>query len=171
MCKKPNINDFNTFSTTHGEFVPSTSNQYRIVVNNMTTHGVIRNPLKYNHKFINNIGKGWGNVKSCLQSNGSLKKMKLFQIFDEMQGHESNNSQMLRELSGGPLALVSSVNPLILNPSILDPFGSIPHVPSAQPTPPIAPASLVPNYLFEENLDPFFVDSELCFEHEFALFL
>lgn len=26
-------------------------------------------------KFINSLGKGWGNVKSCLQNNGSLKKL------------------------------------------------------------------------------------------------
>ena len=47
-------------------------------------------------------------MKSCLQSNGSLKKLKLYQLFDEIQGHESKIAQTIRELSGGPLAIVSS---------------------------------------------------------------
>ena len=75
------INDFDIFTTTPGESVASASNRYRIVVNNMTAHGIVRTPLEYNLKFINSLGKGWGNVKSCLQSNGSLKKLKLYQLF------------------------------------------------------------------------------------------
>ena len=78
------MNDFNTFTTTPSESVASAFNRYQIVVNNMTTHGIIRNPLEYNLKFINSLGKGWGNVKSCLQSNGSLKNLKLYQLFDEL---------------------------------------------------------------------------------------
>ena len=59
-------NDFDTFITTLGESVPSTSNRYQIVVNNMTTHEITRNPLEYNLKFINSLIKSWRNVKSCL---------------------------------------------------------------------------------------------------------
>lgn len=119
------VNDFDTFTTTPGESVASASNQYRIVVNNMTAHGIVRTPLEYNLKFINNLGKGWGNVNSCLQSNGSMKKLKLYQFFDELQGHECNVAQTLRELSGGPLALARSVNPLIPNLYVSDPYGII----------------------------------------------
>lgn len=34
-------NDFDTFTTTPGEFVASVSNQYIIVVNKMTAHSVV----------------------------------------------------------------------------------------------------------------------------------
>lgn len=115
------VNDFDTFTTTPGESVASASNRYRIMVNNMIAHGIIRTPLEYNLKFINSLGKGWENVKSCLQSNGSLKKLKLYQLFDELQGHESNIVQTIRELSGGPLACVSSFEPTIPNLSTSDP--------------------------------------------------
>ncbi|CAI9276616.1 unnamed protein product [Lactuca saligna] len=66
----------------------------------MTSHGIFPTPLEYNLKFINSLGKRWGNVKSCLKSNGSLKKLKLYHLFDELQGYESNVAQTLRELSG-----------------------------------------------------------------------
>lgn len=98
------VNDFDNFTTTPCESVASTSNRYRFVVNNMTAHDIIVTPLEYNLKFINSLGKGWGNVKSCIQNNGSLKKLKLYQLFDELQGHKSNVAHTLRELSGGPLA-------------------------------------------------------------------
>ena len=75
------VNDFDNFTTTPGESLALASNRYRIVANNMTMHGTVRTPLEYNLKFINSLGKGWGNVKSCLKSNGSLKKLKLYQIF------------------------------------------------------------------------------------------
>lgn len=52
-----------------------------------------------------------GNVMFCLQSNGSLKKLNLFLLFDEIQGHETNAAKTLRGLFGGPLALVSTINP------------------------------------------------------------
>ena len=62
----PVINEFDTFTTIHGESVASTSNRYIIIVNNMTAHGVVCTLLEYNLKFINSLGKGWGNVKYCL---------------------------------------------------------------------------------------------------------
>ena len=96
------VNDFDTFTTTPGESVASASNHYRIVVNNMSAHVIVRTPLEYNLKFINSRGKGCGNMKSCLQSNGSLKKLMLYQLFDELQGHESNVAQTIRELSSDP---------------------------------------------------------------------
>ncbi|XP_023770935.1 uncharacterized protein LOC111919603 [Lactuca sativa] len=99
------VNDFDTFTTAPGESVASASNRYRILVNNMTVHWIVRTPLEYNLKFINSLGKGYRNVKSRLQSNSSLNKLKLYQLFDELQGHESNVAQTIRELSGGPLAL------------------------------------------------------------------
>ncbi|CAI9270835.1 unnamed protein product [Lactuca saligna] len=107
------IKEFDTFTTTPSESVALASNRYRIIVNNMTTHGIIGTPLEYNLKFINSLIKGWGNMKSCLQSNGSLKNLELYQLFDELQGHESNVAQTLRELSGGPLALNSTSSPSI----------------------------------------------------------
>lgn len=36
-----------------------------------------------------------------------MKKLTLFQLFDELQGHESNVAQTLREIFGRHLALVS----------------------------------------------------------------
>mgnify|MGYP001553671875 CR=1 FL=1 len=66
------VNEFDTFTKTPGELVASASNIYRILINNMTTHGIVRTLLEYNLKFVNSLGKGWGNVKSCLQSNGSI---------------------------------------------------------------------------------------------------
>ena len=129
------VNDFDTFTTTLCESVASVSNHYRIVVKNMTDHGIARTPFEDNLKFINSLGKGWGNVKSCLQSNGSLKKLKPYQLFNELQGHESNVAQMIRELSGGPLALVSSFESNISNSSTSDPFKPIvPFVQTSTPS-------------------------------------
>lgn len=98
------LNHFETFT------VASASNRYRILVNNMTAHDVVHTMLEYILKFINSLGKGWWNIKLYLYSNGYLKKPKLYQFIDELQGHESNVSQTLRQLSGGPLALVCSEN-------------------------------------------------------------
>ena len=53
------VNDFDTFTATVVESVASASNQYRIILNNMTTYGFVRTPLKYNLKLINSLGKGW----------------------------------------------------------------------------------------------------------------
>ena len=64
------VNELDTFTKTLGESIASASNRYKIAVNNMTSHGIVRTPLKYNMKFINSLRKGWGNVKSCIQSNG-----------------------------------------------------------------------------------------------------
>lgn len=79
-------------------------------MNNLTVHGVsiYITAIKHNHKLINSFGKGWGKVKSCLQSNGSLNMLTLFQLFDELRGLESNSTQTLKEISGGTDALVSS---------------------------------------------------------------
>ncbi|KAL7587710.1 hypothetical protein Lser_V15G39845 [Lactuca serriola] len=38
------VNKFDTFTTSPSEFVASASNRYRIVVNNMTAHGIVRTP-------------------------------------------------------------------------------------------------------------------------------
>lgn len=127
------VNDFDTFTTTVGESVTSTLNRHKIMVNSMMTYGVIQTPVEYKLKFINSLIKGWGNLKSYIQSNGSLKKLKIYHLFDEIQGHESNVAQTLRELPGGSFALVSTVDPLIMNPIVSDPFKVIP------PTPPIPP--------------------------------
>lgn len=137
------VNDFDTFTTTPGESIALASNRYQIVVNNMTAHRIIRVPLEYNLKFINSLRKGCRNVESCLQGNGS------------------NIAQTLRELFGGPLALVSCVNPLIPNLFMSDPFGTIPHVSPVQPTFPMSPTPPIPNNSENHDLDP--VESELRF--------
>ncbi|XP_052621758.1 uncharacterized protein LOC128127334 [Lactuca sativa] len=155
------VNDFDTFTTTPGESVASASNRYRIIVNNMTAHRIVRTPLEYNLKFINSLGKGWGNVKSCLQSNVSLKKLKLYQLFDELQGHESNVAQTIRELSGGPLTLVSSSESIIPNTLAPEPYK--PMVPLPQQSPTSLPTHNYPNSDFET------LNSELRFQQEFAL--
>lgn len=67
-----------------------------------------------------------------------MKKLKLFQLLNEISGHESKFAQTLREYSGGPLALFIFVNPPLSNPSASDPFGAIPPVEPTCPTPPVA---------------------------------
>lgn len=112
------------------------------MANNTIVQVIGRTPLQYNLKFINSLRKGRGNVKSCLQSNGSLQKLKLYQLFDKLQGNESNIARTLRELSGGPLALISSNHPMLLNLIVSGPFGAAPPllpVPTIQPTQPIPP--------------------------------
>lgn len=84
------VNVFDTFTTTPGESVSSTSNRYKIPVNNMSAHGIVITPLEYYLKLINSLRKGWGNVKLCLYSNEYLKKLKLYQLFNKLQGHESS---------------------------------------------------------------------------------
>lgn len=39
------LNDFDIFTTTLGETVSLTSNQYKITVNQIIAHGVVRTPL------------------------------------------------------------------------------------------------------------------------------
>ena len=132
----------------------------------MNAHGVLRNPLEYNMKFINSLRKGRGNVKFYLQSNGSQKKLKLYQLFDELQGHESNVSQTLRQLSGGPISLVSTVNPLLPNLAVSNPFKVAAHAQSVSPVQPILPVLKFP---YEENFDPEAADVELPFQQQFDL--
>lgn len=55
-------------------------------------------------------------------------------VLYELQGHESNVAQTLRELPGGSFALVSTVDPLIMNPIVSDPFKVIPPAPPIPPT-------------------------------------
>ncbi|XP_052622501.1 uncharacterized protein LOC128127835 [Lactuca sativa] len=104
---------------------------------------------------------GWGNVKSCLQSNGSLKKLKLYQLFDELQGHESNVAQTIRELSGGPLTLVSSFDVTIPNPSAPEPY---------KPAVPLTRSSLtsLSTHIYPDD-DSETSDSKLRFQQKFAL--
>ena len=54
------VNDFDTFTTTLGEPIASTSNWYKIMVNDMTSHGVVGTPHEYNIKFIDNLEEGRG---------------------------------------------------------------------------------------------------------------
>lgn len=75
-CLTSVFNEFDTVTTTAGKSVASASNWYMIVVNSMTTHGIVRTPIDYNLKLINSLKKGWGSVKSCLQSNVSMKKLR-----------------------------------------------------------------------------------------------
>lgn len=51
------VNDFNTFTTNPRDYVASALNQYKIMVNNMTTHGMVQTPIEYNLKFINSLRK------------------------------------------------------------------------------------------------------------------
>lgn len=95
--------------------------------------------------------------------------MKLYQLFDKVQCHESDVARILREMSGGPFALVSCVNLLILNPSMSDPFGTIPPISPVQQTIPTPPTPPVLNHSFEENCDLDLVESELSFQQEFTL--
>lgn len=83
--------------------------------------------------------------------------MKLYQLFDELQGREPDVTQPLRELSRGPLALVSFVKPPLPNPIVLDPFRGTPSVPLVQPT------QYVPNPPYVDKSDPEAVDFELHF--------
>ena len=64
-------------------------------------------------------------MKSCLQSNGSLKKLKLYQPFYELLAHDSNVTQTLQELTRGPIALISSYDPQTSNPIALDPLTTV----------------------------------------------
>ncbi|XP_052622527.1 polygalacturonate 4-alpha-galacturonosyltransferase-like [Lactuca sativa] len=134
----------------------------------------LKNPSLYHYAlFFDNVLVASVVVKSTImnaKSNGSLKKLKLYQLFDELQGHESNVAQTLREFSGGPIALVSSFDPHVSNPSASDPFKSvIPTIPPIQPSPPTLPASASSNYQFDGDLDPEAMDSELRFQQEFSL--
>lgn len=52
------VNDFDAFITNPREYVASALNQYKIMVNNMTTHGVVQTPIEYNIKFFNSLRKG-----------------------------------------------------------------------------------------------------------------
>lgn len=91
--------------------------------------------------------------------------MKLYQLFEELQGHESNVAQLVRELTGGPLALVSHINPLIPAPSMSDPFKTIQPVSRIQPTfhtPPVRTIQkisilmqLIPNFASNRSLHYF----------------
>nr|KAJ0197101.1 hypothetical protein LSAT_V11C700370380 [Lactuca sativa] len=146
------VNEFDTFTTTLGESVSSTYNRYINIVNNMIAYRIVQTSLEYNLKFINSLGKGWGNIKLFLQR------------------HESNVAQTLRELSGGPLALVSSFDPQVSNPSVSNPFKVfIPPITSVQPTPPALHLPTNSNYQFDGDLDLEAMDSELRFQQEFAL--
>lgn len=83
--------------------------------------------------------------------------MKLYKLFDELQGHECNFAQTLRELYRGHLTLVNSVNLLVPNPVVSDPFKSTPSIPFVQLTQPI------PDLPYEDNVDPEVTTSELHF--------
>ena len=84
--------------------------------------------------------------------------LKLYQLFDELQGHESNVAETLRELSGSPIALVISFEPSVPNPSILDPLKSV--VPPVQPSLPILSTQ---SYHIDGTFDSEVMDSELRF--------
>ena len=88
--------------------------------------------------------------------------MKLYQLFDELQGHESNVAQTIRELSGGPLALVSSFESSIPNPPAPEPY---------KPTVPLAQSSLtsLPTHIYPGD-DSETSDSELRFQEECSAF-
>lgn len=105
------VNEYDTFFTYSTEYVASGKNLFRIVVNNLTEHGVTITLVEHNLKLINRLGKGYDNIKSCLQNYGSLKKLTIFQLFSEFQRNESNLAQTIIELSKGPLALISTINP------------------------------------------------------------
>ena len=90
-----------------------------------------------------------------------LKKLKLYQLFDELQGHESNVAQTIRELPGGPLALVSSSESIIPNPLGPEPYK--PMVPLPQPS-----STSLPTHNYPDG-DSETLDSELRFQQEFAL--
>ena len=96
--------------------------------------------------------------------------MKLYQLFDELQGHESNVAQTLYELTGGRLALVSSYDPQTPNLTVSDPFiVVVPYIPPVQPSPPIIPAPTNTNYQSMGDLNPEEMDFELRFQQEFSL--
>lgn len=63
--------------------------------------------------------------------------------------------------------MVSCVNPLILNPSVSDPFRTIPPNSTGQPTIPTPPTPPVSNHLENHDLD--LAESKLCFQQEFTL--
>ena len=107
------VNEYDTFTVAPGESVLSAANHFRICINNLTAHNVTRTSIEHNTKFINSLGRGWSNVKSCLQSNGSLRRLTIFQLFDELQGHESHVKQGLLELGIGGHALIGGYIPPI----------------------------------------------------------
>ena len=82
--------------------------------------------------------------------------MKLYQIFDELQGHESIVAQTIRELFVGPVALVSSFESTIPSSSTSDPIKPI--VPSVQTSAPTLPTQIYPVDDSEA------IESELCFQ-------
>ena len=93
-----------------------------------------------------------------------MKNLKLYQLFNEIQGHESNVAQTLRELTGGPLAPVSSYDPQTPNPAISDPFSDV--IPSNPPFEPSLPTIPAPPNNYQSTGDPISedVDSELRFQ-------
>ena len=107
------VNEYDTFTVAPGESVLSAANRFRICINNLTAHNVTRTSIEHNTKFINSLGRGWSNVKSCLQSNGSLRRLTIFQLFDELQGHESHVKQGLLEQGIGGHALIGGFIPPI----------------------------------------------------------
>lgn len=67
---------------------------------------------------------------------------------------------------------MSSANLLIPNLSVSELFRAIlsnPHVNLKRPTPSVAPGPPVPNYPYEENIDPKAVDFKVRFQQEFSL--
>lgn len=62
------VNDYDTFTTTPSAYELSTSNRYRILVNNLVAHGVSRTRIEHHLNFIENLEKAREKLKQFLRA-------------------------------------------------------------------------------------------------------
>ena len=101
------INTFSNFKALPSECLQDTFKRFKVCISRLKNSGNEKSNLEINLKFINSLGEAWITMQMIIQGSGNLRKMSLYELFNDLQAQESTIlSNSVR--SGGPLSLLSN---------------------------------------------------------------
>ena len=101
------INTFSNFKALPIECLQDTFKRFKVCISRLKNSGNEKSNLEINLKFINSLGEAWITVQMIIQGSENLRKMSLYELFNDLKAQESTVlSNSVR--SGGPLALLTN---------------------------------------------------------------
>ncbi|KAL4568216.1 hypothetical protein LXL04_023823 [Taraxacum kok-saghyz] len=83
------LNAYTEFKALPNESLQSTFKIFKVIMSRLKNFGNEKSNLEVNLKFINGLGEAWITVQIIIQGSGNLRKMSLYDLFNDLQAQES----------------------------------------------------------------------------------
>ncbi|GJS89254.1 hypothetical protein Tco_0771890 [Tanacetum coccineum] len=110
--------DFDTFTSMHGETIQSYYMQFAQLINDMHTIGMTMKPLQVNTKFVNHLQPEWSKFVTDVKLSKDMHTTNFDHLYAHLRQHEAhaNEFRLARQRYPDHISLISN-SPSCLNPT------------------------------------------------------